>query len=103
MFICDPDEWQRETKELMFFIQEIYTFGRILGKGSFGMVIEAIDKETETKWAIIIANATKHYDFTGSHLTVCQPWLSFPALAVITLTPPPICLQGSQSLNSLSD
>ncbi|XP_033260459.1 serine/threonine-protein kinase 33 [Orcinus orca] len=33
-------------------IQEIYTFGRILGKGSFGMVIEAIDKETETKWAI---------------------------------------------------
>lgn len=52
MFICNPDEWQRETKELMFFIQEIYTFGRILGKGSFGMVIEAIDKETETKWAI---------------------------------------------------
>lgn len=40
-------------------IQEIYTFGRILGKGSFGMVIEATDKETETKWAIKKVNKEK--------------------------------------------
>ncbi|XP_054098013.1 serine/threonine-protein kinase 33 isoform X3 [Callithrix jacchus] len=38
---------------------EIYTFGRILGKGSFGMVIEAADKETETKWAIKKVNKEK--------------------------------------------
>ncbi|XP_060033203.1 serine/threonine-protein kinase 33 isoform X1 [Erinaceus europaeus] len=40
-------------------IREIYTFGRILGKGSFGMVIEATDKETETKWAIKKVNKDK--------------------------------------------
>uniref|UniRef100_A0A8B9WQF5 Serine/threonine kinase 33 n=1 Tax=Bos mutus grunniens TaxID=30521 RepID=A0A8B9WQF5_BOSMU len=40
-------------------IQEIYTFGRILGQGSFGMVIEAIDKEKETKWAIKKVNKEK--------------------------------------------
>ncbi|XP_025864093.2 serine/threonine-protein kinase 33 isoform X1 [Vulpes vulpes] len=40
-------------------IQEFYTFGRILGQGSFGMVIEAIDKETETKWAIKKVNKDK--------------------------------------------
>ncbi|XP_045681565.1 serine/threonine-protein kinase 33 isoform X1 [Phyllostomus hastatus] len=40
-------------------IQEIYTFGRVLGKGSFGMVIEATDKETETKWAIKKVNKEK--------------------------------------------
>ncbi|XP_061003984.1 serine/threonine-protein kinase 33 isoform X1 [Dama dama] len=40
-------------------IQEIYTFGRILGQGSFGMVIEAIDKERATKWAIKKVNKEK--------------------------------------------
>ncbi|KAL2806544.1 serine/threonine-protein kinase 33 isoform b [Daubentonia madagascariensis] len=40
-------------------IEEIYTFGRILGQGSFGMVIEATDKETETKWAIKKVNKEK--------------------------------------------
>ncbi|XP_076970023.1 serine/threonine-protein kinase 33 isoform X3 [Tamandua tetradactyla] len=40
-------------------IQEIYTFGRILGQGSFGLVIEATDKETETKWAIKKVNKDK--------------------------------------------
>ncbi|KAI4537613.1 hypothetical protein MG293_012476 [Ovis ammon polii] len=40
-------------------IQEIYTFGRVLGQGSFGMVIEAIDKERETKWAIKKVNKEK--------------------------------------------
>ncbi|XP_070281466.1 serine/threonine-protein kinase 33 isoform X6 [Myotis yumanensis] len=40
-------------------IQEIYTFGRILGKGSFGVVIEAINKETGTKWAIKKVNKEK--------------------------------------------
>ncbi|XP_029812833.1 serine/threonine-protein kinase 33 isoform X2 [Suricata suricatta] len=40
-------------------IQKIYTFGRILGQGSFGMVIEAVDKETESKWAIKKVNKDK--------------------------------------------
>ncbi|XP_045340364.1 serine/threonine-protein kinase 33 isoform X4 [Leopardus geoffroyi] len=40
-------------------IREIYTFGRILGQGSFGMVFEATDKETETKWAIKKVNKDK--------------------------------------------
>ncbi|XP_016002883.2 serine/threonine-protein kinase 33 isoform X3 [Rousettus aegyptiacus] len=40
-------------------IQEIYTFGRILGQGSFGMVFEATDKETEIKWAIKKVNKDK--------------------------------------------
>ncbi|XP_008592868.1 PREDICTED: serine/threonine-protein kinase 33-like, partial [Galeopterus variegatus] len=40
-------------------IEEIYTFARILGQGSFGMVIEAIDKETQTKWAIKKVNKVK--------------------------------------------
>lgn len=40
-------------------IEEIYTFGRILGKGSFGLVIEATEKETETKWAIKKVNKEK--------------------------------------------
>ncbi|KAG8507228.1 Serine/threonine-protein kinase 33 [Galemys pyrenaicus] len=40
-------------------IQDIYTFGRILGQGSFGMVIEATDKETETKWAVKKVNKEK--------------------------------------------
>ncbi|XP_036283606.1 serine/threonine-protein kinase 33 isoform X1 [Pipistrellus kuhlii] len=40
-------------------IEDIYTFGRILGKGSFGVVIEAINKETGTKWAIKKVNKEK--------------------------------------------
>ncbi|XP_073897149.1 serine/threonine-protein kinase 33 [Castor canadensis] len=40
-------------------IEEFYTFGRILGQGSFGMVIEATNKETETKWAIKKVNKEK--------------------------------------------
>nr|XP_036882261.1 serine/threonine-protein kinase 33 [Manis javanica] len=40
-------------------IQKIYVFGRILGQGSFGMVIEATNKETETKWAIKKVNKDK--------------------------------------------
>ncbi|XP_045146922.1 serine/threonine-protein kinase 33 [Echinops telfairi] len=40
-------------------IQEFYTFGRILGQGSFGMVTEATDKETGTKWAIKKVNKEK--------------------------------------------
>ncbi|XP_017177432.1 serine/threonine-protein kinase 33 isoform X4 [Mus musculus] len=38
---------------------EFYTFGRILGQGSFGMVFEAIDKETGAKWAIKKVNKEK--------------------------------------------
>ncbi|XP_026636912.1 serine/threonine-protein kinase 33 isoform X2 [Microtus ochrogaster] len=40
-------------------IEEFYTFGRILGQGSFGMVSEATDKETGTKWAIKKVNKEK--------------------------------------------
>lgn len=50
---------RERQKELLFFIQEFYTFGKILGQGSFGMVIEATDKETETKWAIKKVNKDK--------------------------------------------
>lgn len=46
-------------EEPFFLIQEVYTFGRILGQGSFGMVIEAINKETETRWAIKKVNKEK--------------------------------------------
>ncbi|XP_054998760.1 serine/threonine-protein kinase 33 [Sorex araneus] len=40
-------------------IEEIYTFGRTLGKGSFGLVVEATDKEKGTKWAIKKVNKEK--------------------------------------------
>ncbi|XP_047373571.1 serine/threonine-protein kinase 33 isoform X1 [Sciurus carolinensis] len=40
-------------------IEDFYTFGRILGQGSFGLVVEATDKETETKWAIKKVNKEK--------------------------------------------
>uniref|UniRef100_A0A8C5KIL2 Serine/threonine-protein kinase 33 n=1 Tax=Jaculus jaculus TaxID=51337 RepID=A0A8C5KIL2_JACJA len=40
-------------------IQEIYTFGRVLGQGSFGMVFEAVDKQTEMKCAIKKVNKDK--------------------------------------------
>ncbi|KAM6158506.1 serine/threonine-protein kinase 33 [Rhynchocyon petersi] len=40
-------------------IQEFYTFGRVLGQGGFGMVIEATEKETDTKWAIKKVNKDK--------------------------------------------
>ncbi|XP_051048608.1 serine/threonine-protein kinase 33 [Phodopus roborovskii] len=40
-------------------IEEFYTFGRILGQGSFGMVNEATDKETGAKWAIKKVNKEK--------------------------------------------
>ncbi|KAM9366983.1 serine/threonine-protein kinase 33 [Symphorus nematophorus] len=33
-------------------LREIYTFGRKLGQGSFGVVCEATHIETQTKWAI---------------------------------------------------
>ncbi|KAM5247407.1 serine/threonine-protein kinase 33 [Ctenodactylus gundi] len=40
-------------------IEEIYTFGRVLGQGGFGMVFEATDKEADTKWAIKTVNKEK--------------------------------------------
>ncbi|XP_033009026.1 serine/threonine-protein kinase 33 isoform X2 [Lacerta agilis] len=40
-------------------IQEIYSFGRKLGQGSFGVVIEVTDKETGMKWAIKKVNREK--------------------------------------------
>ncbi|XP_015852768.1 serine/threonine-protein kinase 33 [Peromyscus maniculatus bairdii] len=40
-------------------IEEFYTFGRILGQGSFGMVSEVTDKETGAKWAIKKVNKEK--------------------------------------------
>uniref|UniRef100_H0X8H2 Serine/threonine-protein kinase 33 n=2 Tax=Otolemur garnettii TaxID=30611 RepID=H0X8H2_OTOGA len=40
-------------------IEEFYTFGRILGQGSFGLVIEVTDRETQTKWAIKKVNKEK--------------------------------------------
>ncbi|KAM9302111.1 serine/threonine-protein kinase 33 [Gastrophryne carolinensis] len=40
-------------------IQQIYTFGRKLGQGSFGVVIEATHKDTGRKWAIKKVNREK--------------------------------------------
>ncbi|KAF7245442.1 Serine/threonine-protein kinase 33, partial [Varanus komodoensis] len=40
-------------------IQQIYSFGRKLGQGSFGVVIEATHKETGIKWAIKKVNREK--------------------------------------------
>ncbi|MEE6498680.1 hypothetical protein FKM82_003204 [Ascaphus truei] len=40
-------------------IQQIYTFGKKLGQGSFGVVIEATHKETDKKWAIKKVNREK--------------------------------------------
>lgn len=51
--------WPPQRQELWFCLQEFYTFGRILGQGSFGMVSEATDKETGAKWAIKKVNKEK--------------------------------------------
>ncbi|KAJ7344437.1 hypothetical protein JRQ81_000387 [Phrynocephalus forsythii] len=40
-------------------IQQIYSFGRKLGQGSFGVVIEVTHKETGVKWAIKKVNREK--------------------------------------------
>ncbi|KAJ8406444.1 hypothetical protein AAFF_G00300180 [Aldrovandia affinis] len=40
-------------------IQQIYTFGKKLGQGSFGVVYEATHIETQTKWAIKKVNREK--------------------------------------------
>nr|XP_056707628.1 serine/threonine-protein kinase 33 [Euleptes europaea] len=40
-------------------IQQIYSFGRKLGQGSFGVVIEVTHKETGIKWAIKKVNREK--------------------------------------------
>ncbi|XP_043828326.1 serine/threonine-protein kinase 33 [Dromiciops gliroides] len=40
-------------------IQQIYSFGRKLGQGSFGVVIEVIHKETDLKWAMKKVNKEK--------------------------------------------
>ncbi|XP_041916710.1 serine/threonine-protein kinase 33 isoform X2 [Alosa sapidissima] len=40
-------------------IQQIYSFGRKLGQGSFGVVCEATHKETQKKWAIKKVNKEK--------------------------------------------
>ncbi|XP_078537118.1 serine/threonine-protein kinase 33 [Lissotriton helveticus] len=40
-------------------IQQIYNFGKKLGQGSFGVVVEATHKETHLKWAIKKVNREK--------------------------------------------
>ncbi|KAM6980637.1 serine/threonine-protein kinase 33, partial [Aplochiton taeniatus] len=40
-------------------LQQIYTFGRKLGQGSFGVVCEATHNESKTKWAIKKVNKEK--------------------------------------------
>ncbi|XP_031799847.1 serine/threonine-protein kinase 33 isoform X2 [Sarcophilus harrisii] len=40
-------------------IQQIYSFGKKLGQGSFGVVIEVIHKETDLKWAMKKVNKEK--------------------------------------------
>lgn len=68
---------ERDKGALIFFflIQEFYTFGKILGQGSFGMVIEATDKETDTKWAIKKVNKEKVRLTSSTALRAqCQGW-----------------------------
>lgn len=40
-------------------LQQIYSFGRKLGQGSFGVVIEVTNKETGVKWAMKKVNREK--------------------------------------------
>lgn len=40
-------------------IEDIYEFGEVLGKGSFGVVKEATNKETGCRWAIKAVNKEK--------------------------------------------
>ena len=40
-------------------VEKVYTLGKKLGKGSFGVVIEATHIETGEKWAIKIINKEK--------------------------------------------
>lgn len=40
-------------------IEEIYEFGEVLGKGSFGVVKEAKHIESDTRWAIKAINKEK--------------------------------------------
>lgn len=40
-------------------IEDIYEFGEVLGKGSFGVVKEARNKETGRVWAIKAVNKEK--------------------------------------------
>lgn len=40
-------------------IEDIYEFGDVLGKGSFGVVKEATNKETGRRWAIKAVNKEK--------------------------------------------
>ncbi|EHB13074.1 Serine/threonine-protein kinase 33 [Heterocephalus glaber] len=54
-------------------IEEFYTFGRTLGQGSFGMVFEAIDKETDTKWAIKKVNKEKVRVITRAYVKDTVP------------------------------
>ena len=40
-------------------IEDIYEFGEVLGKGSFGVVKEATNKATGRRWAIKAVNKEK--------------------------------------------
>lgn len=40
-------------------IEDIYEFGDVLGRGSFGVVKEAVNKATDTKWAVKAVNKEK--------------------------------------------
>ena len=44
-------------------IEDIYEFGNVLGKGSFGVVTEATNKTTGEKWAIKAVNKEKVRNF----------------------------------------
>lgn len=48
-------------------IEEIYEFGEVLGRGSFGVVKEATNKTTGRKWAIKAVNKEKVRHFDSMH------------------------------------
>lgn len=48
-------------------IEEIYEFGEVLGRGSFGVVKEATNKTSGRKWAIKAVNKEKVRRFDSMH------------------------------------
>ena len=57
-------------------IEDIYEFGEILGKGSFGVVKEARNKETGCVWAIKAVNKEKVW---SAFVVRCKINLDFPS------------------------
>ena len=58
-------------------IEDIYEFGEILGKGSFGVVKEATNRATGCRWAIKAVNKEKVGNWYRLNLTSSALQLKF--------------------------